>query len=140
MVCRCRIVYTVTVPGSLGAVRILVHILQLVHIQLTLTPLGELHHDVVVAVTGILTTLGAAVEVVHAGEHVQLLVRAHDVTAHVEDVLVHRAVGQIAVEARVRVADTEGTVVIHLRDGNVVCERHTSLEELVIVLAGSTPG
>ena len=140
MVGRRRIVNIDTVPGGLGSIRISVHILQLIHIQLALTPLHELLHDVVVAITGFLTTLGTAVEVVHAGEHVQLLVRAHDITVDIEDVLIHRAVGQIAVEARVGIADTEGTIVKYLRDRHVVGERDTCLEEFIVILVGSAPG
>ena len=105
-----------------------------------MTPLYELHHDVVIAITDFLTTLGAVVEEVDACEYVQLLVRAHDVTIHIEDVLVHRAVGHITREAGVGIRNTESCIVVNLRDGNVVGKRNTRLEEVLDIVLRSNPG
>ena len=114
MIGRCWIINIVTVPGCLCSIGISVDVLQLFDVELALTPLYELHHDVVVTITCVLTTFCTAIEIVHACEYVQLLVTAHDVTIHAEDILIHRAVGQVAVQRVVGVADTEGTIVINL--------------------------
>ena len=107
-----RIVNTAHVPRALCAVGQEIEFLELIHVELSLSPLCELHHDVVVAVTGFLSALGAVVEVVDRGEDIQPFVLAGDVTADVEDVLILTAVGLVACERRVGIGDAVGAVVV----------------------------
>ena len=134
-----RIVNTAHVPRALCAVGQEIEFLELIHVELSLTPLRELHHDVVVAVTGFLTSLGAVVEVVDRGEDIQSLVLAGDVSADVEDVFILAAVGLVAFERGVGIGDAVGAVVVDVRDCHVVSIADSCVKEVADIACRRAP-